>query len=153
MNTSIWTEVEFEKASDNAPNRGRFLKNTDIPTDTNMILKFVDRLQKDMDDALRQKIEVNGNKVGDIYWVYYFLDVSTSEAVEKEYTAFKKMTALTISMKNAGIEKGDTFTVRRTGSGFDTRFEIVKLNGDLALNAHELNKAVDQVIEKSDAPF
>lgn len=165
MSDSVWNTEEFNAAPDTVSNKGRFLKNNDIPTDSSMILKFVDRLQKDMTPELRSKMEANGGKVGDIYWVYYFEDLSSGSPVEKEYSAFKKMTALTIAMKGGlvkvngvevikpTIEKGDSFTVRRIGSGQDMRFDIVKLNGDLMLDADQIDKVVNKVIESSDAPF
>lgn len=154
---SSWTDPNFVNAPD-APGAGsgggKFMKQMDVPTDSCLILKYVDRLQKDMTPELRSKMEVNGNKVGDVYWVYYFDDSTKDVVAPREYSAFKKMTALTIAMKGAEIEKGDVFTARRIGGGTEIRFEIVKLASLQAVEEAQLKaKQPGSVADGSGIPF
>jgi hypothetical protein len=149
---SLWDSPEF---ADNKPKGGKFMKLTDFPTDAPLVLTLIERMEKVMTDELRAKLEINGNKAPEKFWVYYFTDTTDGTPKEREYSAFKPATALTIAMRNANIEAGDMFIVLRFGEGPSTRFTITKMGKDVAVNEALIAKAKEGVTEpKTDGiPF
>jgi hypothetical protein len=162
---SLWDSPEF---AENKPTGGKFMKLTDFPTDAPLVLTLIERMEKVMTDDLKAKLEASGKMAApEKYWVYYFQDMTNGTPVEREYTAFKPVTALTIALKGGkvkengidvfkpAIEKGDTFMVLRIGEGASTRFNITKLGKDVAVNEALIAKAKEGVTEpKTDGiPF
>lgn len=151
----LWDTPEFK--DDKPKTGGKFIKLTDFPTDAPLVLTLVDRLEKVMDDELRAKLTSGGStEVPEKYWVYYFQDVTNGAPVEREYSAFKANTALTIALRTAKIEAGDMFIIQRSGEKASMRFAITKLGQDVAVNEAMIAKSKEGVVPEvntSDIPF
>jgi len=145
---NVWEDPEYVKAE--GAKQGKFLKVKDLIS--TRILKFTVRNHQLQDENTPPEAK----SADGMQWNYYFEDLTDDTPMERVHSPYagKPSSAFTISMKMANIQPGDVFTATATGTGKDSRVDIVKLSTPQAVEEAKLkaNKEVAGVDVKS-IPF